>query len=180
MITVGVTPSGNELFARPGCVSTSATIVSAPNSIDETATRLMFKYVNIARFSALPTMPPRAIEDSRLASWRNRYASVAALARASGSGLSCGRITIGADRAIACSRAGNIARLFPACPMRGVFGPMIIAVARELVHARTGLGGVVVPSRRSATLRSDMAETPEPRRFFLERYGLSEGELEHI
>src|SRR5262249_33812549 len=31
-----------------------------------------------------------------------------------------------------------------------------------------------------ATLRSDMAETPEPRRFFLERYGLSEGELEHI
>src|ERR1051325_10974195 len=105
--------------------------------------------------------------ESRLPSSRNRYDSVAALASASGSGLSWGKMTIGPGRAIAWINPGSVARLFPACAMRVEFERWIIAAPHPVVHA------VCSPRlfRRSDLLTSTAMKENEPARgFFLDRY----------
>src|SRR5581483_9255867 len=72
----------------------------------------------MARFSARPTMPPRAMCASFLSRVQTRYLSAAALASASGSGLSCGRMTSGPGP----SRTGSSAARTPRAGVVAIVG----------------------------------------------------------
>src|SRR5882724_14253 len=66
----------------------------------------------MARFSARPTIPPSAMCASFRSSLLTIYLSAAALASASGSGLSCGRMTSGPGPSKTSSRVASVPRLF--------------------------------------------------------------------
>src|SRR5439155_12480658 len=90
----------------------------------------------MARFSARPTMPPRPISASFLDSLAVRYLSAAALASASGSGLSCGKMTSGPGRSSAPSRLVRAPRLATVAMQR--INLSFISPARTAVHSYFG------------------------------------------
>src|SRR5207249_3166434 len=130
----------------------------------------------MARFSARPTMPPRPISASFLDSLAVRYLSAAALASASGSGLSCGKMMSGPGRSSAPSRLVRAPRLATVAMQR--INLSLMSPARTAVHSYFGRRHAVA-RRRTVWYRRGM-EVVRPERFFHERFGLSDRALERI
>jgi hypothetical protein len=86
--------SGSELFARYGCVSTRMTNPLKSGKSSSTGTSGMSSIDASARFSDRPIMPPKPMTAVFFSLCLMRVQNAAALARESGSGLSCGRIRI--------------------------------------------------------------------------------------
>src|SRR5262249_13672908 len=124
----------------------------------------------MARFSARPTMPPRAVWAGFSRSEPAMNLSAAALAIESGSGLSCGRITSGPGRSRVCSRLAITPRLggdaigwpevWPGAPYVSIPGDE--ALARADPSASVYVNGAR-PSRsiRPRALRPDRARARE-------------------